>query len=119
MKQYKRSERLSEMILRDVSALLINELSELFKGMVTFTRVKLTDDLRYAKIYYSYLGEVDNRPRIENYFTKKNKQIRSMVGKNLQVRYIPEITFVFDPSVEEGIRIEQLLNELKRENKKK
>jgi ribosome-binding factor A len=119
MKQYKRSERLSEMILRDVSALLVNELSELVKGMVTFTRVKLTDDLRYAKIYYSYLGEVDNRPRIENYFKQKNKQIRSMVGKNLQVRYIPEITFVFDPSVEEGIRIEQLLNELKRENKEK
>ncbi len=119
MKQYKRSDRLSGLILREISVLLVDDLAELVTGMVTFTRVKLTDDLRYARIYYSYLGDKENHGTIDNYFKKNNKQIRSMVGRNLQVRHIPEITFVFDPSVEEGIRIEQLLNELKRENKTK
>ena len=117
MKQYKRSDRLSEQIHRDISQLLEHELAEKFKGMVTFTRVKLSDDLRYAKIYYSYLGDDENRNRVDNYFTHKNKQIRSLVGKNLNIRHIPELNFVFDPSIEEGMKIEQLLNELKRENK--
>jgi len=117
MKQYKRSDRLSEQIRRDISQLLEHELAEKFKGMVTFTRVKLSDDLRYAKIYYSYLGDDENRTRVDNYFNHKNKQIRSLVGKNLNIRHIPELNFVFDPSIEEGMRIEQLLNELKRENK--
>lgn len=117
MRQYKRSDRLGEQMRRDISQLLERDLAEKFRGMVTFTRVKLSDDLRYAKIYYSYLGDEENRLLVEEYFIQRNKQIRSLVGKNLSIRHIPELTFVFDPSIEEGIRIEQLLNELKREDK--
>ncbi|MFZ5981458.1 MAG: 30S ribosome-binding factor RbfA [Candidatus Zixiibacteriota bacterium] len=118
MKQYKRSDRLSEQIRRDISQLLERELAEQFRGMVTFTRVKLSDDLRYAKIFYSYLGVEENLSLIDDYFKQKNKQIRSLVGKNLSIRHIPEMTFVFDPSIEEGIKIERLLNEIKRDNTK-
>jgi ribosome-binding factor A len=56
MRQFKRSQRLSEQMLRDISLLLERELSEYARGLVTFTQVRLTDDLRYAKVYYSYLG---------------------------------------------------------------
>ncbi len=97
---------------RDISHLLERDLAEFAGGMVTFTRVKLTDDLRYAKVYYSFLGTPEDRARVDEYLARRKNKIRHDVGKNLRVRNIPELTFKFDPSVEEGLRIEQLLNEI-------
>lgn len=105
-------------MLRDISQSMEQELSEQFPGMVTFTRVKLTDDLRYAKVYYSYLGDEARRPELEEYLLRERGRIRSLIGKNLRVRNIPELDFRYDPSIEEGIRIEQLLNEIKDERNK-
>jgi len=115
MRQFKRSQRLGQQIHRDISSLLEQELADLTRGMLTFTRVKLSDDLRYAKVYYSFLGSDEDRRQVEEYLTRHNGRIRSQIGKSLRVRNIPELMFRFDPSVEEGIRIEQLLNEIKRE----
>jgi ribosome-binding factor A len=118
MRQYKRSQRLSVQILRDISELLEPELPGVVPGLVTFTKVKLSDDLRYAKVYFSYLGEEANKERVTDYLNREKKRIRTDVGRKLRVRHIPEIEFRFDPSIEEGIRIEQLLNEIKGEGNK-
>ncbi len=113
MRQFKRSQRLGEQIHRDISQLLERELAELTPGMLTFTHVRLSDDLRYAKIYYSFLGTPEQRAQVEEYLNRENGRIRSALGKKLRVRSIPELQFTFDPSVEAGIRIEKLLNEIK------
>ena len=76
----------------------------------------LTDDLRNAKVYYSYLGADEDRARVDEYLMRERRKIRSLIGQNLRVRHIPELDFKFDPSVEEGMRIEQLLDGLKRES---
>jgi len=116
MKQFRRSSRLGEQILRDISTLLEGELTERLSGMITFTNVRLTDDLKYATIYYSVLGENETRTKAADYFERQKKRIRHLVGKNLRMRYIPEFRFKFDPSVEEGLKIEKLLNEIKNES---
>jgi len=115
MRQFKRSQRLSAQILRDVSELLQAELYSAVPGLVTFTKVKLSDDLRHAKIYYSYLGDIEQRAALEVHLDQNKGRIRSEVGRGLRVRFVPEIEFKYDPSIEEGIRIEQLLNEIKGE----
>ncbi len=117
MRQFKRSDRLNELILRDISTLLDGKLAELSSGLTTFTAVRLTGDLRYAKVYYSFLGDEESRQRVQNYLQRQRKKIRSEVGKNLRIRHIPEIVFKYDTTIEEGIRLEQLLNEIKRERK--
>jgi ribosome-binding factor A len=88
-------------------------LQERFSGLVTFTRVRVSDDLRYATVFYSYLGSESNRRSVEDYFRHEAGHIRKIVGAPLQIRHIPEFRFEFDPSIEESIRIEQLLNEIK------
>ena len=115
MRHFKRSDRLAGQILRDISQLLQTEMSQVADGLVTFTRVSLTDDLRYAKVYYSYLGSDEGKEQVAAYLEQENKRIRQQVGRNLRVRHIPELTFVFDPSIEGGIRIEKLLNDIRRE----
>jgi ribosome-binding factor A len=118
MRQFKRADRLAEQILRDLSNLMENELVGLGAGMATFTHVKLSDDLRHAKVYYSVLGKENDRQVIADYLEREKKHIRHILGGNLRLRHIPEFTFKYDPSIEEGIRIEQLLNEIKSNPKK-
>jgi ribosome-binding factor A len=118
MRQFKRADRLAEQILRDLSRLMENELAELGAGMVTFTHVKLSDDFRYATVYYSVLGKENDRHVIADYLEREKKHIRHILGRNLRLRHIPELTFKYDSSIEEGIRIEQLLNEIKSNPKK-
>ena len=117
MRQFRRSTRLGEQMLRDISNVFDLEMAEHSPAMVTFTRVRLTDDLRYATVYYSVLGQDKERHLVAVYLEREKKRLRYMVGANLHIRHIPELTFKYDPSIEEGIRIEQLLNEIKRDTK--
>lgn len=113
MKQYKRSTRVGEQMLRDISKVVSSELGSDAPGMITFTHVKLSDDLRYATVYYSCLGEDDKRQQVAGFLEREKKRIRHRVGRNLRLRHIPEFSFKFDVSVEQGIRIERLLDEIK------
>ena len=104
-------------MLRDISQLLDAELKDNLSGLVTFTAVRLTDDLRTAKVYYSYLGDEKMRDKVAAYLDSVKKRVRGEVGRHMKVRHIPELVFAFDPSIERGIRIEQLLNEINKEPK--
>jgi ribosome-binding factor A len=117
MKQYKRSTRISELLLRDVSEYYNSELNDNSPAMVTFTHVRVSDDLRYATVFYSCLGNENQRNSVNLYLERKKNLIRKEVGKNLHTRYIPEFSFKFDPSIEEGIKIEKLLNDIKYDSK--
>ncbi len=113
MKQFKRSDRVGEEALRTISRTMETELAEHFSGMVTFTHVRMSADLRYATVYYSFLGKEDDRKSVAEFFLRENGRIRHKLGANLRLRHIPELTFKYDPSIEEGMRIERLLNEIK------
>ncbi len=113
MRQFNRSDRLAQQILRDVSVLLEEELAGLGAGLVTFTKVRLTDRLRLAQVFYSSLGDEEKKERVAGYLERHRGRIRKEVGKGLHIRHIPELVFKFDPSIEHGIRIEQLLSEIK------
>ena len=115
MKQFKLSDRLQEQILRELAAVLEQELGERFKGLVSFTHVRLSDDLRNASVFYSYLGKEEVKPKIADFFENEKGRIRSLIGKGLHMRHIPELLFKFDPSIEEGIKLEKLFQRIKNE----
>jgi ribosome-binding factor A len=103
-------------IQRDISKLLEGDLAERIPGLVTVTHVKLSNDLRNALVYYSFLGNEDDRPRVAEYLLRERRKIRSLIGRGLHVRHIPELDFKFDPSILEGMKIEQLLDNIKRDS---
>jgi len=117
MRQFKRSQRLGVQIQRDISSLLQTELTGQIPGMVTVTHVKLSDDLRYARCFYSYLGKPEDLTLVDEVLTKESKRLRSMVGQSLHIRHIPELSFKYDPSVEYGAHIEQLLEEINKDRR--
>jgi ribosome-binding factor A len=116
MRQFKRVDRVRNQILRDVRTLLEHECASHLDAMVTFTDVEMSDDLRYATIYYSVLGDEESKRKTSTYFNKIKKRVQSQLGDLLRIRQTPVIKFEFDASVERGLRIEKLLNEIRREN---
>ena len=117
-RQFKRADRVAEELRRLLSEAWDREFASHAPGMVTFIRIRLSNDPRHAKAYWSYLGKDEDRPRIEEMLEREAGKLRHLVGKGLTMRHLPELTFRFDPSIEEGIRIEKLLGEIKRDSEK-
>jgi ribosome-binding factor A len=112
MHPYKRSNRLGELILEEVSDLIAREIKDPRIGFVTFTRVDMSDDLRYAKVYVSVMGPPPEKERTLQGLCSATGYLRRHLGKALHLRYTPELTFLLDESLEHGAKIAQLLRQL-------
>lgn len=119
MRQFKRSDRIRSQMLREVQMLLEHDIAADLNWLVTFTDVELTKDLRMAKIFYSVLGDDEAKYRTSEYLDKIRSRVQSQLGRLLRIKHTPEITFEFDTSIEHGIRMEKLFDEIadKDENK--
>jgi ribosome-binding factor A len=112
MHPYKRSERLGELLLAEISELVVRDLKDPRLGFVTFTRVELSDDLRHAKVFASILGSEPEKARTLQGLASATGYIRRHLGRILRLRYTPELTFLIDESMEHGAKIAQLLRQL-------
>jgi ribosome-binding factor A len=106
-----RPERLAEQIRMDVAGILQSQLKDPRLPLITCTRVSVTQDLKHAKLYVSVLGDEGVRDRAMEVLTGATGYVRRLLAHRLALRAAPEIEFVFDPSVEYGIRLEELLRE--------
>lgn len=109
----RRTNRLSGEIKRVISEIIRTELkdpriSELF----SVTDVKVTEDLKYAKVYISVYGDSD--PTLEALQSARG-YIRRELGKKIKMRIIPELIFEKDDSIEKGIYMNSLINKLMKE----
>jgi len=118
MRQFKRPDRIRSQMLRDVRVLLEQEYAGNLGAMVTFTDVEISNDLKYATIFYSVLGEENAKKKAYSYLNKITKRVQAELGNLLSIKHTPEIKFEFDPSIERGMKIEKLLNEISREDDK-
>jgi ribosome-binding factor A len=112
MHPYKRSERLGELILAEISTLIAREIKDPRIGFVTFIRVDMSDDLRYAKVFASIIGSPAEKARTLQGLSSATGYIRRHLGRALHLRYTPELTFLLDESLEHGAKIAQLLRQL-------
>ena len=109
---FKRSEKVAEAIHEMVSGLIIKGLKDPRIGFVTITGVKVTDDLHLATVFFTVIGSDEEKSATEKGLNSARGFIRKEAGKNLRMRYIPDIIFKYDASVEYGSHIESLLKEI-------
>lgn len=81
------------------------------QGMISVTRVETTSDLRYAKVWLSVLGELDER-EFKRGLKSCGPWLRRELGAALSLRYTPELVFELDHSIEYGAHISKLIEEL-------
>lgn len=116
MKNYKRSQRLADQIKRDVATIVLNLFQDKGSHIPTISAVEVTDDLRYAKVFYTVLGDDDTRAHTKESLTRLSGRIQGELAQVLRVRRMPEISFHFDTSLEQGMRILTILDQLKSED---
>ena len=106
-------DRINVAILKHVSDIIQFEVKNPEIGFVTVTRVETTRDYSYAKVFVSFLGDKNIEERMEA-LEKSKGYIRSELAKRLTIYKCPALIFVRDNSYEEGKKIEDILNDLKK-----
>ena len=108
-----RHERVEEAIKKEVSLIIHDELKDPRIGFITITRVELTKDLRFAKIFYSVMGKEEDYKRTKSALDSALGYIRKLVAQRINLRIATELMFKEDHSTEYSIKIEKVLNQIK------
>ncbi len=115
----RRTEQVAEAIKEEVSTLIQRELRDPRLGFVTVTRVEVSPDLKYAKIFFSVIG--DDKVKAETLKVLKHAGgfLRHELSHILTLRYTPLLQFEFDVAMEHGDKIQRLLMQLEQEEKER
>lgn len=112
MAKNNRLDRVNEELKKNISHIITFELqNSKVTGMVSITKVKITPDFRYAKVYVSILNSKSNTKTIEG-LKESSSFIRGQIAKSMNLRYTPELSFEIDDSMEYGEKIDRILKEI-------
>lgn len=107
--------RVSTLIRFHITRLLLESSNDERLMQVTITDVVVNRDTTRAEVYYSILGPAEERVEVQAALNKAAGWLRSEMAPVLRLRNLPQIVFAYDPSLEQGERIEALLNKLQAE----
>lgn len=106
--------RINEEIKKEISNIVRNEINDpRLTAMISVTRVEVTNDLRYAKVFISVFGNDESKNESIKALKSSLGFIRREVGHRVKLRYTPEIILELDKSLEYGMHINDLLSNLK------
>jgi len=108
-----RTDKVSEAIRQEASVIIHDKLKDPRLGFITITNVEMTPDLRYAKIYFSVLGNEEAYKKTKAALDSASGFIRKLVSERINLKFAPEISFHEDRSIEYSVRVEEILNEIK------
>ena len=115
MNSFKRADRVADLVKMEISNLLLKQVRDPRIGSVTITGVKVTDDLRTARIFFVELGKDQCSEDVRAGLGRAAGFLRRELGRRLRLRCVPELFFAYDPSFAYGNRIERLISEIHRE----
>jgi ribosome-binding factor A len=106
-----RMRRVNEAV-REVLSEAVGELKDPRIGFVTVTSVDTSTDLRQARVYVSVLGSASKRERTLAGLAAAHGVLQARLARELRVKRTPQLAFEYDPSVERGVRMSKLIDEL-------
>ena len=112
-----RSKQVAEELRKIISLILLEDLDDPEVGFVTITRIELTGDLRYAKIFYSVLGTEEQKETTRQALENNMGFIKKLAIERINMRYAMEMRFEQDKSIEDSFRIDSILKKIKKPEK--
>lgn len=116
-RDFSRSQRVSQEMQKEIAIILQREVKDPRIGMATVSGVEISRDLAYAKVFVTFLnlsgGDESEEDMVANGLTALNEVagfIRSLLGKAMRLRIVPELTFAYDNSLVEGMRMSNLVS---------
>ena len=112
-KDFARSSRVAEQMQRELADLLQFEVKDPRVGMVTITEVEVTGDMAHAKIYYT---AKEGTAALQKGLEKTAGFLRTQLSKRMLLRSVPQLHFVYDNSIDNGMKISRLIDDVMAEN---
>jgi ribosome-binding factor A len=112
MPQGHRPHRVGDQIRQEITVLLQRTVHDPGIGFVTVTRVEMTPDLQLARVFYTTLGSDAERRETARALNRALPFLRRQVGESLRLRRVPVLQFLYDKSIANQERVEQLLREI-------
>ena len=110
-----KTERLGNVLHREISQILMTEVKDEDLKFVTITKVDLSSDLSYAKVYFTCLDQ-EKKDKVIKDINNASRYIRSeLMRRKIEIRNMPELTFVYDDSIEYGNKIESIIEKIHEE----
>ena len=114
--QFKRSDRVAQQIQDIISNIIATKVIVQGLGLATVTKVKTAQNLRFSRIYLSFMGNSVDPEELVKLMNYNIKEYRFHLGKELQLKYVPQIKFYYDNTFEEMEKINKLIHKSKDEN---
>lgn len=117
MKETNRMSRINEELKREISNIINFDLNNSnITGIVSVTKVRVTPDLRYARVYVSMINSKNKKNTLAG-LKQASGYIRSMIAKKVNLRNTPELVFEFDETIEYGAKIDSIINDIVKDMK--
>lgn len=104
-------ERIASNMVKEISYILATEIKDKDIKFVTITDCKVTNDLSFAKVYFTVLDDTKKESTLKALNNAKG-YIRRVLTDRVDIRHVPELTFVFDESIEYGKKIENIIEKI-------
>lgn len=105
-----RTDRLADAIQQEMARYIQQELKDPRLGLVTVSGVELSRDLSHAKVFVSCIGSSESNDVVVSILNRASGLLRHLLGKNLQIRVLPHLRFIYDGSIVEGNRMSALID---------
>lgn len=113
----RRAERVSNLIRQEISSLLQQQVNDpRLNSLISITNVSTSSDLRHTKVFVSVLGDEIDKGEMLQGFAAASGFFRRELGSRLRLRYIPELSFHLDNSIERGAGIIKLIEQISSDN---
>ncbi len=109
----KRAVKVGDQILKEIAVLLLEKVKDPRTKGVTMTGIHLSNNLKLARVYYSVMGESSQVEMAQAGLESAKSFIKREIGLRMALRYVPEITFVYDPTLESGAHMDKLFEKLR------
>ncbi|PMH41195.1 ribosome-binding factor A [Vibrio sp. 10N.286.49.B3] len=119
-KEFSRTQRVSQQLQKELALILQREVRDSRIGMVTISDVEVSRDLAYAKVFVTFLCIGEQTPESCLAALKEHEvPVRMALGKRIRHRLTPEVRFTYDNTLVEGMRMSNLVSEVRSEDKRK
>lgn len=103
---------MQDFLREEISMIIQREIKDPGLGFITIIDVKMTEDLKYAKVYYSVFGSEEEKERTAQALKRATSYIKHLLGDKMRMKYMPEITFAYDTDQERAARIDEILKKV-------
>lgn len=109
--------RIGSQIAQELSVICAQEAHDSLLKIINITSVEVTNDLSFAKVYYTTLEEIDHKQLSKELNDETASYLRTKLADRIEIRHTPKLRFEYDNSIEYGNNIEKIINKIHKKEK--